>query len=49
MWSACFRAIDFLLLKEGLHVADITNVICSYAGINYVDPNDLGNVSTDRD
>ncbi|KAG8221633.1 hypothetical protein J3R82DRAFT_1911 [Butyriboletus roseoflavus] len=26
---------------EGLHVADITNVICSYAGNNYVDPSDL--------
>ncbi|KAG9311280.1 S-adenosyl-L-methionine-dependent methyltransferase [Chiua virens] len=26
---------------EGLHVVDITNVICLYAGTNYVDPSDL--------
>ncbi|KAF8128341.1 S-adenosyl-L-methionine-dependent methyltransferase, partial [Boletus edulis] len=28
-------------LAKGLHITDITNVICSYAGFNYIDPNDL--------
>ncbi|KAF8443678.1 hypothetical protein L210DRAFT_3502471 [Boletus edulis BED1] len=32
---------QFISSQEGLHIADITNVICSYAGFNYIDPNDL--------